>query len=148
MQGVWILQARILEWVAMTHGSPLISAGSFKLNSEPFPLNFIISAFRVPLSVSSVQLLGGVRLFATHGLQHTRLPDPSPTPGVCSNSCPSSRWCHPTISSSVVPFSSCLQSFLESGSFLVSQFIESGGQSIGASASASVLQWIFRTDFL
>ena len=74
-----------------------------------------------------------------HGLQHARLPCPSPTPGACSNSCPSSGWCHPTISSSAIPFSSCLQSFPASGSFLMSQFFPSGGQSIGASASASVL---------
>ena len=74
-----------------------------------------------------------------HGQQHARLPCPSPTPRVCSDSCPSSQWCHPTISSSVVPFSSCLQSFPASGSFLMSQFFASGGQSIGASASASVL---------
>ena len=71
--------------------------------------------------------------------QHSRLPCPSPTPRACSNSCPLSRWCHPIISSSVIPFSSCLQSFPVSGSFLVSQFFASGGQSIGASASASVL---------
>ena len=62
-------------------------------------------------------------------------PCPSPTPGACSNSCPLSRWCHPTISSSVVLFSSCLQSFLASGSFPVSWFLTSGGQGIGASAS-------------
>ena len=74
-----------------------------------------------------------------HGLQHTRLPCPSPTPRVCSNSCPSSRWCHPASSSSVVPFSSHLQSFPASGSFQMSQFFTSGGQSIGVSASASVL---------
>ena len=74
-----------------------------------------------------------------HGLQHARLPCPSPIPGVYSNSRPSSQWCHPTISSSVIPFSSCLQSFLGSGSFPVSQFFASGGQSIGVSASASVL---------
>ena len=74
-----------------------------------------------------------------HGLQHTRLPCPSPTPRACSNSHPSSQWCHPTISSSVVPFSSYLQSFPASGSFPMSQFFASGGQSIGASASASVL---------
>ena len=74
-----------------------------------------------------------------HGLQHTRLPCPSPTPGTCSNSCPSSQWCHPIISFSVVPFSSCLQCFPASGSFLMSQLFTSGGQSIGASASASVL---------
>ena len=72
-------------------------------------------------------------------LQHARLPCPSPTPRGCSNSCPLSRWCHPTISSSVVPFFSCLQSFPASGSFLMSQFFVSAGQSIGASASASVL---------
>ena len=76
---------------------------------------------------------------ATDGLQHTRLPCPSPIPKACSNSRPSSQWCHPTISSSVIPFSSCLQSFPASGSFLMSQFFASGGQSIGASASASVL---------
>ena len=74
-----------------------------------------------------------------HGLQHARLPSPSPTPGAWSNSYPSSRWCHPIISSSVVPFSSCLQSFLESGSFPMCQFFASGGLSIGASASVSVL---------
>ena len=70
-----------------------------------------------------------------HGLQHAKLPCPSPTPGACSNSCPPSRWCHSTISSSVIPFSSCLQSFPVSGSFLTSQFFPSGGQSIGVSAS-------------
>ena len=74
-----------------------------------------------------------------HGLQHIRLPYPSPIPGACSNSCPLSWWCHPTISSSVIPFSSFLQSFPASGSFPMSQFFTSGGQSIGTSASASVL---------
>ena len=72
------------------------------------------------------------------GLQHTRLPCPPLSPGACSNSCQLSQWCHPIISSSVVPFS-CLQSFPASGSFPMSQFFASGGQSIGASASASVL---------
>ena len=72
-------------------------------------------------------------------LQHARLPCPSPTPRACSNSCPLSQWCHPTISSSVVPFSSCFQSFPASGSFPMSQFFTSGGTSIGASALASVL---------
>ena len=75
----------------------------------------------------------------SHGLQHARLPCPSPTPGACSNSCPLSQWCHPTISSSVIPFSSCLQSFPESKTFSISQFFTSGVQSIGASASASLL---------
>ena len=74
-----------------------------------------------------------------HGLQHARLPCPSPTPRAYSNSCPSSRWCHPTISSSVVPFSSHLRSVPGSGSFPMSHFFASGGQSIGASTSASVL---------
>ena len=75
-----------------------------------------------------------------HGLQHARLPCPSPTSGASSNSCPSSWWRHPTISSSVIPFSFCFQSFPASGSFLMSQFFTSGAQSIGASASASILQ--------
>ena len=74
-----------------------------------------------------------------HELQHTRPPCPSPTPGVYSNSHPLSRWCHPTISSSVIPFSSRLQSLPTSGSFPMSQFFPSGGQSIGVSASTSVL---------
>ena len=74
-----------------------------------------------------------------HEMQHARLPCPSPTPGACSNSCPLSRGCHPTISSSVIPFSSCLQSCPASESFPMSQFFPSGGQSTGVSASASVL---------
>ena len=77
--------------------------------------------------------------WTTHGLQHARLPCPSPTPGACSNSCPSSWWCHPAISTSAIPFSSRLQSFPASGSFPMSQFFASCGQSIGVSASASVL---------
>ena len=74
-----------------------------------------------------------------HGLQHARLPCPSPTPGLYSKSSPLSWWCHPTISSSVVPFSSCLQSCPASASFQMSQSFSSGGQSIGVSALASVL---------
>ena len=88
-----------------------------------------------------------------HGLQHTRLPCPSPIPGACSNSCPSSQWCHPTISSSFVPFSSCLQSLPESVLVLTradakSWLFTSGAQSIGVSASHQTFQWIFKTDFL
>ena len=75
----------------------------------------------------------------SRGLQHNRLPFPSPSPGICSNSCPPSQWCHPTISSSVILLFSCLQSFPTSGSFPMSQLFPSGGQSIGASTSASVL---------
>ena len=86
----------------------------------------------------SVQSLSHVWL-RLHWLQHARPPCPSPTPGVCSNSCPLSWWCRPTISSSVVPISSCFQSFPASGFFFpVSQFFSWGDQSIGASASASV----------
>ena len=80
-----------------------------------------------------------VQLFATQGLQNTRPPCPTPTPGVYSNSCPLSQWCHPTISSSVVPFSSHLHSLPAWGSFQMSQLFASGGQNIGVSASASVL---------
>ena len=74
-----------------------------------------------------------------HELQHARPSCPSPTPGAYSNSCPSSRWCHPTISSSIIPFSFCPQSLPASGSFPMSQLFAWGGQSIGVSASASVL---------
>ena len=76
-----------------------------------------------------------------HGLQHARPPCSSPTPRVYSNSCPLSRWCHPTISSSVVLFSSQLQSFPASGSFLMDQFFPSGGQSITVSASVNIQDW-------
>ena len=94
-----------------------------------------------PLGLCSVQFSRSVMSdsLQPHGLWHTRPPCPLPAPRVCSNSWPSSRWCHPTISSSVIPFSSRLQSFSASGSFSMSQFFASGGQSIGFSASASVL---------
>ena len=103
--------------------------------------------------VAVVQSLGCVQLFATPQMQHTRLPCPSLSPSACSNSCPSSRWCHPTISSSVIPFSSHLQSFPASGSFPMSWPFTSGGQSIGASASAWVLPmniqgWFVKSRFL
>ena len=87
----------------------------------------------------TVQSLSRVRLLQPRGLQHTRPPYASPTPGVDSNSCPLSWWCHPTISSSVVPFSFRPQSFPASESFPKSQFFASDGQSIGVSASTSVL---------
>ena len=92
-------------------------------------------------AVSSVQFSRSVMSdsLRPHGLQHARPPCPSPTPRVYSNSCPLSWWCHPTISSSVVPFSSCPQSFPASGSFLMSQLFTLGSQSIGVSASTSVL---------
>ena len=84
--------------------------------------------------INSVQSLSSVvsNSLQPHGLQHARLPCPSPMPGAYSNSCPANWWCHPIISSSVLPFSSCLQSFLASGSFQMSQFFTSGGQNIGS----------------
>ena len=82
-----------------------------------------------------------------HGLQHARPPCPSPTPGAYSNSCPLSWWCHPTISSSVIPFSSRHQSFPALGSFQMSQLFASGGQSIGVSASTSVLPMNIQDSF-
>ena len=93
---------------------------------------FVISSVQFSHSVVSDYLW-------PHVLQNTGPPCPSPTPGVYSNSCPLSWWCHPTISSSVVPFSSCLQSFPASGSFPMRQLFAWGGQSTGASASESVL---------
>ena len=83
-----------------------------------------------------------------HGLQHARPPCPSPTPGVYSNSCLLSQWCHPTISSSIILISSCLQSFPASGSFPMSQLFASGGQVLEFQLQHQSFQWIFRTDFL
>ena len=102
-----------------------------------------VSGNSIPSSAKHCQL-GSVHSVVSnslrpHGLQHARPPCPSPTPRVYPNSCPLSWWCHSTISSSVVLFSSCLQSFPESGSFLMNWFFTSGGQSIEASASSSVL---------
>ena len=100
------------------------------------------------LSVSQVSRTVVSNSWRPHELQHSRLPCPSPTPRAYSNSCPSGQWCHPTISSSVIPFFSCPQSFPASGSFQMSQFLASGGQNVGVSASASVLpmntqDWFF-----
>ena len=105
---------------------------------------FSVLSTKYSLQLSSVQF-SSVRhsvvsdFLRPHELQHTRPPCPSPTPGVHPNSCPSSWWCHPAISSSVVPFSSCPQSLPASESFPVSQLFTSGGQSFGVSASTSVL---------
>ena len=83
-----------------------------------------------------------------HGQQHTRPPSPSPNPRVYSNSCPFGRWCHPTISSSLIPFSSHLQSFPASGSFQMTQFFTSGGQSMEFQLQHQSFQWMLRTNFL
>ena len=96
------------------------------------PLSMMFSSVQFSHSVMSDSL-------RPHGPQHARPPCPSPTPGVHPNPCPSSQWCHPTISSSVIPFSSCRQYFPASGSFPMSQLLALGGQSIRVSASTSVL---------
>ena len=101
-----------------------------------FPLNIIISHKQVSVQFSRSVVSNSLW---PHELHHARAPCPSPTPGVHPNPCPLSRWWHPTISSSVVPFSSGPQSFPESGSFQMSQLFASGGQNIGVSASTSVL---------
>ena len=133
--------------------SPVLQADSLPAhfqyeNSFSFKINFWnhVSSVQFSHSVVSDSL-------RPHGLQYARLPCPSSTPRVYSNSCPSSWWCHPTIWSSVIPFSSHLQSFPASGSFQMSQFFSSGGQSIGVSTSASVLpmniqDWWFLQDWL
>ena len=104
-------------------------------------LNFYFKIKSIYFGVISVQFSCSVVSDSLwpHGLQHARPPCPSPIPGVHSNSCPLSWWCHPTISSSVVPLSSHLQSFPASGSFQMSQLFTSGSQNIGVSVSASVL---------
>jgi len=118
-------------------------------NKSPRP-----DSFTGEFSVQSVKFSRSVMVNSLwpHGLQHARLPCPSPTSRACSNSCPLSLWCHPTISSSIIPFYSCLQSFPVLGSFPMSQFFASGSQSIGASALASVLPktiqgWSLRIDW-
>ena len=113
-----------------------IPLSSFYLHHS---LDDFIKAWDFKIHISSVQLLSHVRLFATPWTAACQLPCPSPTPGVHSNSCPSSQWCHPAISSSVIPFSSCFQSLLASESFPMSQLFAWGGQSTGASALASFL---------
>ena len=136
-----ILQARILEWNAVpsSRGSSWPRIESTSLMSP---------ALADGLFTTSITCEAKINFQSNHsvmsdslqpqGLQHTRLPCPSPSRGACSNSCPWSWWCHPTISSFVVPFSSCLQSLLALEPFPVSQF-SSGGQSFGVSVSASVL---------
>ena len=122
----------VLAWRIPGTGEPggLPSLGSHRVGHDWGDLAAAAAAVQFSHSVMSYSLW-------PHGLQHTRPPCPSPTPRVYSR--PLSRWCHPTSSSSVVPFSSCLQSFPASGSFPMGQFFTSGGQTVGASFSASVL---------
>ena len=105
----------------------------------------LISASQLSVQFSCSVVSDSLR---SHELQHARPPCPSPTPGVYSNSCPLSLWCHPAISSSVLPFSSCPQSLSASGSFPMSQLFAWGGQSIGVSALHHSFQWTPRTDLL
>ena len=104
-----------------------------------FHFHFTLMSFKFETSSVQFSHLVVSNSLQPHELQHARPPCPSPTPRVYPNPCPSSQWCHPTISSSIVPFSSCPQSFPASGSFPMSQLFASGGQSIGVSASTSVL---------
>ena len=103
---------------------------------------------KIGKTFSSIQSFNHVQLFVTQWTPVHQASCAPPTPRTCSNSCSSSQWCYPTILSSVVPFSSCLQSFPASGSFPMSQFFASGGQSIGVSASASVLPMNIQNWFL
>ena len=132
-----ILQARTLEWVAIVW---LLATPWTAAYQASLPMGFsrqeYWSGLPLPSLFSCLVMSNSLQL---HELQHTRLPSPSRSPGICSNSCPWNQWCHLTISSSVIPFSSCSQSLPASGSFPVSLLFASGGQSIGASASASVL---------
>ena len=140
-----ILQATILEWVVM----PSSKGSSLSWGQTRVSYIFWIGR-RVLYHLVQFTCSGVFNSLQPHGLQHARLPFSSPTPGAWSNSCPSSRWCHPTISSSVVPFSSCLQSFPASGSFPVSWLFTSGGQRVTwfSSIPLGVLEmgglgWIF-----
>ena len=130
-----ILHTRILEWVAMP-----FSRGSYRPRDQTWIFHKASRFFTIWATMDQFSSVTQSCLtLQPHGVQHARLPCPSPTPGVYSNSCPLNRWYHSTISSSVTLFSSCLQSFTASGSFQMSQFFASGGQSTGVSASASVL---------
>ena len=136
-----------MELVEWAHSRTLMwKSGKEKIKGEKVDMGWVIwstapRAREVSLQFSSVQFSCSVvsDFLRPHESQHARPPCPSPTPGVHSNSCPSSQWCHPAISSSDFSFSSCPQSLPASGSFPVSRLSTSGGQSIGVSASASVL---------
>jgi len=117
--------------------SVAIQLSQYSIKETIHHLLYILSSFFCELLLFSHSVMSDY--LPPHGLQHTMLPCPSPSPRVCSNSCSLSWWCHSTISSSVIPSSSCLQSFPESGSFPMSQLFASGGQSNGVSASTSVL---------
>ena len=131
-----IFQARILAWVVIS-----FSRISSWLRDWAWVSHIVGRDITITVQFSSVQFSRSVvsDSLRPHESQHARPPCPSPTPGVHSNSCPSSRWCYPAISSSVIPFSSCPQSLPALGSFPMNQLFAWGGQSTGASALASVL---------
>ena len=151
-----ISQARILEWIAISYSRGFSRprdqtfffciAGRF-ITTEP-PERHLNHWTVREVPFQSVQSLSCARSLQPHRPQHAKLPCPSPTPRAFSNSCPLSRWCHSTISSSVVPFSSCLQSFPASGSFPLSQFFQSMAKVLKFQLQHQSFQRIFRTDFL
>ena len=133
---VLVLNVLLLTFLGTRWALPVCKFSYFLISEKYLSLIFhgsICYAF----CISSVQSHNLVRLFATPWTANTRLPCPSPTPRACSSSCPLSQWCHPAISSSVLPFSSCLQSFPASVSFPISQFFTPGGQNIGFSFTIS-----------
>ena len=137
---VWTFISFSSGWIEWKGGGHVVDKClTFKEASKLF--SKVVVPFSIHTGSVSVQFSRSVvsDSLRPHESQHTRPPCPSPTPGVYSNSCPSSRWCHSAISSSVVPFSSCPQSLPASGSFPMSQLFTWDGQSIGVSASASVL---------
>ena len=135
IQSEWLREHTLRQIFMILLGINLFKKSTFFFNLRSCCSNYLIikssfSQFSRSVMFNSLQ---------PNGLQHASLPCPSPTSGACSNSCPSSQWCHSTISSSVITFSFCLQSTAAPGSFPMSQFFVSGGQSIGVSVSASVL---------
>ena len=143
---LWVTLGALQKIILWHSASPLNTFSDKKPTTSWASSSYlgIVITFRKSFLKTSTNLLLFSRSVMSdslqpHGLQHARLPCPSLSPRVYSNSCPLSRWCHPVILSSVVPFSSCLQPFTASGSFPKSQFFTSDGQSTGASASASIL---------
>ena len=143
-----ISQARILEWAAILQGIFLTQGSNLSL------LHWQASSLLLSHNkVESLSLLSFSHSVVSdslwlHELQHARLPCPSPSPGVFSNSCPSSRWFHLTILSPIIPFFSCFQSFPASGSFPMSRLFASDGQVLELQFQHQSFQWIFRTDLL
>ena len=133
-----IFQARILEWVATSssRGSSWPRDWTYVSCVSCIAGDYLSLSMEITVQFSHSAMSDSLW---PHGLQHARSPCPSPTPGIYPNSGPSSRWCHPTISFSVIPFSSCLQSFPASESFSMSQLFAPGGQKIGVSTSTSIL---------